>query len=194
MPLTSDERRAVTFAAFLIGAAALVRAAAPGAAPATIDAPAVDLAAQTHTAEARLEEARSRAPARGAPGREAAAPGRKAAAPEPLSAREPWRDLARSRGTAASDAVAPRSAAPGASARRSAAPGEAKRAAPAVDVNTATAQQLEALPGIGPALASRIISYRDSAGPFETLDDLIRIRGIGARTLARLRPLLRPIP
>lgn len=59
---------------------------------------------------------------------------------------------------------------------------------PRVSVNRARAEELEAVPGIGPALARRIVAYR----PFRTLDELVRVPGIGARTLERLRPYLRP--
>jgi competence protein ComEA len=65
-------------------------------------------------------------------------------------------------------------------------PGEPAR----VRLNRATAQELETLPGIGPALAARIVAYRDSAGGFRDLDELERVRGIGAATLAKLKPLL----
>jgi len=56
-----------------------------------------------------------------------------------------------------------------------------------MDVNAASAADLELLPRIGPALARRILEAR----PFATVDDLVRVRGIGPRTLERLRPLVR---
>jgi len=59
-----------------------------------------------------------------------------------------------------------------------------------VDVNRATAAELEALPGVGPALAARIVAYRDANGPYASPDDLERVSGIGARTLERMRPFL----
>jgi competence protein ComEA len=55
-----------------------------------------------------------------------------------------------------------------------------------VDLATASAQQLEHLPGIGPALAGRIVEHRDQHG-FRSVDELVRVRGIGPRTLAALR-------
>ncbi len=61
----------------------------------------------------------------------------------------------------------------------------------AVNLNTATAQQLELLPGIGPALAQRIIEERARRGSFKSVDDLDKVKGIGPRTLAKLRPLVR---
>lgn len=59
---------------------------------------------------------------------------------------------------------------------------------PAVNVNTATAAELRLLPRIGPALSARIIEDREANGPFESLDDLRRVRGIGPRTVEIIRP------
>ncbi|MGC8839608.1 MAG: helix-hairpin-helix domain-containing protein, partial [Anaerolineae bacterium] len=55
-----------------------------------------------------------------------------------------------------------------------------------VDLNTATSAQLEALPGIGPALAQRIVEHR----PYRSVDDLLAVPGIGPATLEKLRPLV----
>lgn len=57
-----------------------------------------------------------------------------------------------------------------------------------IDVNTATASQLDELPGIGPSLAAAIIAYRTEHGPFATLDALEQVPGIGHSKLSRLRP------
>ncbi len=57
-----------------------------------------------------------------------------------------------------------------------------------LNINTADAAQLDALPGIGPALAQRIIAYRQEHGPFASVDDLVKVPGIGPATLERLRP------
>ena len=59
-----------------------------------------------------------------------------------------------------------------------------------VDVNLATAAEFARLPGVGPALAARIIELRGRDGPFASVDDLRRVRGVGDATLARLRPRL----
>ena len=59
-----------------------------------------------------------------------------------------------------------------------------------LDPNTATRAQLESLPGIGPMLAQRIIDGRSPHG-YSRLDDLRRVRGIGERTLARIRGRMR---
>lgn len=56
-----------------------------------------------------------------------------------------------------------------------------------VNVNRATAAELAALPGIGLSLAARIVASREAEGPFRTLDDLLRVPGIGAAKLQRLR-------
>lgn len=63
-----------------------------------------------------------------------------------------------------------------------------------VDPNTAEWPELIQLPGIGPALAERIVESRQTEGPFLDHDDLLRIRGIGPKTLDGIRPYLRPMP
>lgn len=64
------------------------------------------------------------------------------------------------------------------------------KASPAspIDLNRATAQELMTLPGIGPALADRIIEDRQTKGPFQSVNDLSRIRGIKAKTIEKLAP------
>ena len=59
-----------------------------------------------------------------------------------------------------------------------------------IEINDATAERIEALPGIGPALAKRIVAHRDSAGSFADLAALCDVRGIGPALAARLRPLV----
>lgn len=66
---------------------------------------------------------------------------------------------------------------------------DASNAAP-VPLNSATAADLERVPGIGPALASRIIAKRDSTGAFRSVDDLLAVRGIGPATLEKLKKYL----
>jgi competence protein ComEA len=58
-------------------------------------------------------------------------------------------------------------------------------------VNRATAKDFEALDGIGPVLASRIVAYRKANGPFATIEDLEKVPGIGASTLAKFKSKLR---
>ena len=68
---------------------------------------------------------------------------------------------------------------------------EAEPSGERVNLNTATAAELETLPGIGPRTAELIIEYREEEGPFTRVEDLMNIRGIGERTFLRLRPLIR---
>ena len=56
-----------------------------------------------------------------------------------------------------------------------------------MNVNTASAAQLEAIPGIGPALSSRLIAARPFSGP----RDLMRVNGIGEKTMVKLSPYLK---
>ncbi len=75
-----------------------------------------------------------------------------------------------------------------------AAPAAADSAPGPIALNVATAAELEALPGIGPALAARIVAHRTRHGPFARVADLRQVPGIGPRILARLEPLLRLEP
>ena len=56
-----------------------------------------------------------------------------------------------------------------------------------IDVNTADVDTLSELPGIGRAIAQRIVDYRKEHGPFKSVDELLNVRGIGDRSLARIR-------
>ncbi len=60
-----------------------------------------------------------------------------------------------------------------------------------LDLNAADATALERLPGLGPVLARRIVTYREIHGPFRTPEELAGISGLGENRLARLRPLVR---
>jgi competence protein ComEA len=60
-----------------------------------------------------------------------------------------------------------------------------------VDLNRAAAAELDALPGIGPVLARRIVEHRRRHGPFLRVEELRAVRGVGPRLLARLRPQVR---
>jgi competence protein ComEA len=59
-----------------------------------------------------------------------------------------------------------------------------------IDLNTATAEELDALPGIGPATAAAIVSHRERNGPFSSVDGLLDVRGIGPAKLEALRDLV----
>jgi len=60
-----------------------------------------------------------------------------------------------------------------------------------ININTASLKELETLPGIGPALAARIIEDREQFGAYESVEQLDRVRGIGPRLMEKLRPLIR---
>ena len=72
-----------------------------------------------------------------------------------------------------------------------AAPAAAAPDAPAVDLNRATVEQLDALPGVGPAIAQRIVEFREKHGPFRRVEDLLKVKGIGEKSLDKLRPHVR---
>jgi len=57
-----------------------------------------------------------------------------------------------------------------------------------VNVNTASAQELERLPGVGPALAARILEHREKNGAFKRVEDLMLVKGIGEKSFERLKP------
>ncbi|BDI23088.1 hypothetical protein L3i23_18640 [Herbiconiux sp. L3-i23] len=70
-------------------------------------------------------------------------------------------------------------------------PGEAAGGGP-VSLSTATVQQLETLPRIGPAMAQRIVDWREAGGRFESVDDLLEISGFGEKTVDAVRDLVVP--
>jgi len=60
----------------------------------------------------------------------------------------------------------------------------------AVNVNTAGVKELQKLPGIGKVTAERIIAYRNTNGPFASVDGLGKVKGVGRKTLEKVRPLV----
>jgi competence ComEA-like helix-hairpin-helix protein len=62
-----------------------------------------------------------------------------------------------------------------------------------LDINSAEAAELSQLPGVGPALARRMIDHRQAHGPFLTPEAILDVPGIGEATLDRIRPHLRPL-
>lgn len=78
----------------------------------------------------------------------------------------------------------------GASAKAGAASANPGGAGVPVDLNAATAEQLDGLPGIGPATATKIVADRETNGPFGSVDDLGRVSGVGPKKLEQLRELI----
>ncbi len=60
-----------------------------------------------------------------------------------------------------------------------------------ININTASAAELTGLPGVGPAIAARIVEYRQLHGRFSSVDDLSNVKGIGPKKLEKLRPYAR---
>jgi competence protein ComEA len=85
--------------------------------------------------------------------------------------------------------VPPGAVPPGAAAPGGAAPGSAPGAQ--LDLNTATMEQFDQLPGVGPVLAQRIVDYRTQHGTFRSVEELQDINGIGARKYADIKDLVR---
>jgi len=59
-----------------------------------------------------------------------------------------------------------------------------------IDLNAASAEQLESLPGIGPVTAKRIVDYRDKVGKFKRIEEIINIQGIGDKKFERIKDRL----
>jgi competence ComEA-like helix-hairpin-helix protein len=72
----------------------------------------------------------------------------------------------------------------------SATAGKKKPPAQPININTANSEQLQQVPGIGPATADKILQMRKSYGPFKSVDDLLAIRGLGAKRLEKMRKYL----
>ncbi|KNX39243.1 competence protein ComEA [Luteipulveratus halotolerans] len=85
-------------------------------------------------------------------------------------------------GPAVADGAAPASGAPA---------GDGGGASGPVDLNTADAGALDALPGVGPVIAARIVQWRTDNGRFTSVDELTEVSGIGDKLMAQLRPLVR---
>ncbi len=59
-----------------------------------------------------------------------------------------------------------------------------------ISLNAGTVADLQALPGIGKVTAERIVAFRKQNGPFAKVDDLLKVNGVGAKTLAKIRPMV----
>jgi len=78
--------------------------------------------------------------------------------------------------------------------RASAAPGDETASPPApaqIDINSAGEEALRKIPGVGDALAKRIVDFRKQHGPFERVEDLMKIRGIGEKSFEKMRPYVK---
>lgn len=88
-------------------------------------------------------------------------------------------------------AVAPQDPAPKPAQPSAVAPAPVASAATGIGINSATQAQLELLPGVGPALAQRIIADRERNGRYTSIEQLDRVKGIGPKTIEKLRPHIR---
>jgi competence protein ComEA len=59
-----------------------------------------------------------------------------------------------------------------------------------VNINTADAEQLQLLPRVGPALANRIVEFREANGPFQNVDEILAVKGIGESSFEKLEPYI----
>ena len=66
----------------------------------------------------------------------------------------------------------------------------AATAAAPVNLNTATAEQLATIPGVGPKMAERIIQYREKNGGFKKPEDLMNVQGVGEKSFLKMKPLI----
>jgi competence protein ComEA len=174
--MTPAERRALAFLVAVAAGGAAARAAGLGAAPAPVvtEDPAADARHALDRQLAAVDSARA---------------SRRPRAPRPRRPRPPA-----PRDSAPPSVTHPRSSAPPREAPSREAPPREAPAGPSpaapLDVDRADAATLEQLPGVGPALARRIVADRARGGPFGSVDGLSRVAGIGPRLEARLRPLV----
>ena len=67
---------------------------------------------------------------------------------------------------------------------------ESSQPAGVVNINTASLEELQLLPRVGPALAGRIIEFREANGPFRTVDEIVAVKGIGESSFEKLEPYI----
>lgn len=72
--------------------------------------------------------------------------------------------------------------------------GATATAAAPVNLNTATAEQLATIPGVGPKMAERIIDYRQKNGGFKKVEDLMNVSGVGEKSFLKMKPLITVTP
>jgi len=104
----------------------------------------------------------------------------------------PQAEIASGSGSATTTAASPAPVALSSDQPSTAAPKRSHRGL--LDLNRATEQDVDALPGIGPKLAERIMKYRQSVGAFHSLDELREVKGIGNKKFERIRPLVTVTP
>jgi competence protein ComEA len=63
-----------------------------------------------------------------------------------------------------------------------------------INLNSANAAELEKLPGVGPAMATRILEYRQKSGGFKKIEELMNVKGIGEKSFLKLKPLVTVAP
>ena len=73
-------------------------------------------------------------------------------------------------------------------------PSKAPAASAVLNINTATAADLQKLPGVGAATAERIVEYRQKNGPFKKIEELMNVRGIGEKSFLKLKPMVTVAP
>jgi len=184
MPTTTEKRALGFFAGVLLLGAGVrvVRAAAGPAAPAGAEA-----RVALHRQIASVDSARTASGGRGGKGPRGRRQPPRGPEPSPTTGGSSWE----AESSATTVYVARRGPRVERLGRDSTAPPTAPGGAagrPPVDVDVASAAELERLPRIGPALARRIIADRDANGPFGSLEELTRVRGIGPATARQLAP------
>lgn len=211
--LSRDESRALAFAGLLLAVSAAARLL-DRPAPLELDSPAMDLAELEAASRARQETgAKLRPGERLDPNTATVAelvrlPGASRSIAERVVAERqasPFRtadELRRVRGVGPATverwrehltlpAAAPATGLAGSRERSGRDAGEVEVAPGPIDLNRASATELERLPGVGPVLAARIVAWRDSVGRFERVEQLESVRGIGPAMMSRLGPLVR---
>jgi len=63
-----------------------------------------------------------------------------------------------------------------------------------INLNSASAAELEKLPGVGPAMATRILEYRQKSGGFKKIEELMNVKGIGEKSFLKMKPLVTVAP